>query len=593
MQLIVLNQRDEYVRHIRAINTVRKGEHEGFDVLEFGTDFRGLEKDYRILAQMPTLEWQEFIVRSLEEKAVGVIVSCENSFNETYGDYIQEREPTTNADGSLDVVLEYTRWTRSKTMDYETPVTKMNFYRCSVREAVSIIQETFNVVARTSVTISGNSIVSRNVWFENPAGRNLGYRYESGRNATDIVRTVEEDSVISCLYGYGKGLYYPETGGYSRAIDFSSINDGKAYVEDVNVTAHYGRQVFGKVEFPDVEDVETLYLLTLAELANRNTPKVTYTGKMVDLKLGDSIELGEQVTVIDEDLDIRIVAQVLQKEEYLDREEDNVITIGNAKREYADVNRNKSISDIKKLLYSDPTRGGLSSTIAYQIENTLSAWNEKINDGMMSGHITALPGGLLFEDVNSAMHVGAQGIRIASTKNADGTWKWRTFGTGEGLGAELVTGDQFIAGTILARIANLEYIQASDIRVTGGITLTGKLESIADDIENIELTPGPKGEDAITVHIDSVNGNIFKNSSIATTLVVSVISGDKWIQNNADLIREYGEDAFLQWSEKVFGSLVYENVPLSDSRISDNGFIFTISPNDIETKSTFKCDLYF
>lgn len=105
------------------------------------------------------------------------------------------------------------------------------------------------------------------------------------------------------------------------------------------------------------------------------------------------------------------------------------------------------------------------------------------------------------------------------------------------------------------------------------------------------LIKGDDGEDAITLHIESVNGNIFKNSSVSTVLVASIISGEDWIQNSADLRTKYGPESYLKWREKKMGETEFSDISKTDDRISDNGFIFTISPEDITTKSTFKCDL--
>lgn len=105
------------------------------------------------------------------------------------------------------------------------------------------------------------------------------------------------------------------------------------------------------------------------------------------------------------------------------------------------------------------------------------------------------------------------------------------------------------------------------------------------------LLQGKDGEDAITLHLESVNGNIFKNSAVATVLVASIIAGEDWIQNSTELKAKYGTNSYLMWREKKMGEVEYTDIPRSDSRISDDGFIFTVNPIDINTKSTFKCDL--
>ena len=139
--------------------------------------------------------------------------------------------------------------------------------------------------------------------------------------------------------------------------------------------------------------------------------------------------------------------------------------------------------------------------------------------------------------------------------------------------------------------STLTTMQSDIVQNAEGITSRVSKTEILTDPEIQEALKGDDGEDAVTVHIDSVSGNIFKNSSIATTLVVSIIKGEDWIQNSIDLKKMYGNTAYIQWREKKFGTLAYVDLLNSDSRLSDNGFLLTISANDIETKSTFKCDL--
>lgn len=118
---------------------------------------------------------------------------------------------------------------------------------------------------------------------------------------------------------------------------------------------------------------------------------------------------------------------------------------------------------------------------------------------------------------------------------------------------------------------------------TPPVCVTGHKGDAGDD--------GTDGKDAITLHIDSVNGNIFKNSSVATILVVSVIAGVDWIQNSTELKVKFGNGSYIKWREKKLGQVEFIDIPRADSRISDDGFMLAITPADINTKSTFKCEL--
>lgn len=102
---------------------------------------------------------------------------------------------------------------------------------------------------------------------------------------------------------------------------------------------------------------------------------------------------------------------------------------------------------------------------------------------------------------------------------------------------------------------------------------------------------GAKGDDAITLYIESSNGNTFKNSDIATILTVHIYVGAERIESAEQLEKRFGKSAYLQWSVKKLGEKEFSPIELDDSRLNDKGFIFTISPRDINKKAVFNCEL--
>ena len=102
---------------------------------------------------------------------------------------------------------------------------------------------------------------------------------------------------------------------------------------------------------------------------------------------------------------------------------------------------------------------------------------------------------------------------------------------------------------------------------------------------------GAKGDDAITLYIESSNGNTFKNSDIATILTVHIYVGAERIESAEQLEKRFGKNAYLQWHVKKFGEKEFSPIDIEDTRINDKGFIFTISPRDINKKAVFNCEL--
>lgn len=102
---------------------------------------------------------------------------------------------------------------------------------------------------------------------------------------------------------------------------------------------------------------------------------------------------------------------------------------------------------------------------------------------------------------------------------------------------------------------------------------------------------GAKGEDSILLCIESSNGTTFKNSDVATIFTVSIYVGGVVIDNSSKLREMFGDNAYLQWLIKRHGETEFSKIPLDDSRLNDNGFMFTISAKDIKFKAVFNCEL--
>lgn len=104
---------------------------------------------------------------------------------------------------------------------------------------------------------------------------------------------------------------------------------------------------------------------------------------------------------------------------------------------------------------------------------------------------------------------------------------------------------------------------------------------------------GDKGEDAIVLQILSSAGNLFKNSTIATTLTVTIIVAGKMITSSSEMYEVFGKDASLQWEQKLYLEDEFKPLSSSDNRLSDNGFILTLTPQDVNTQTVFNCKLIY
>lgn len=115
----------------------------------------------------------------------------------------------------------------------------------------------------------------------------------------------------------------------------------------------------------------------------------------------------------------------------------------------------------------------------------------------------------------------------------------------------------------------------------------GKVNSLEERANSGEFN----GEDAVTLRIESSRGTVFKNDSVSTVLSVVVYRGGDRITNSAGLASAFGSGAYLQWKWQRLDDETFGVISSGDTRFGDNGFKFTLSPEDVDTKITFMCEL--
>lgn len=102
---------------------------------------------------------------------------------------------------------------------------------------------------------------------------------------------------------------------------------------------------------------------------------------------------------------------------------------------------------------------------------------------------------------------------------------------------------------------------------------------------------GGKGEDAALLRIDSSRGTVFKNNDVSTVLSVTIFYGSQQITDSDTLKETFGVHARLEWKWQKIGEETYNTILSTDNRINNDGFAFVLSPEDVNTKVTFICEL--
>lgn len=461
------------IKHPEEIN--------GENVLEITTfDNQEIKKGYRIVYKDIYGYWHEFIIKGIEEiredKGIEKQLFCESSIYETLGDFIEDKRPEGPASHALSVALEPTRWEVGQVDDLGT--NKTNFYRCSAKEAIVKVAETWKGEIRTRVIVSGNRITRRYVDLLHRRGNDLGKRFTYTKDLESIAKTIHRGDVITALYGYGKGEEIEDeegeaTGGFGRRIDFAEVNNGIPYVVNEEARQIWGRNnndgtkshVFDKVEFDDCEDKEELLQLTKDKLKELSQPLITYEAKVIDLKAfgfeHEEVELGDTVVVVDKEFEpeLRVKARVVKITRDLLEPENNEIVLGNFTKNIVDSwnEQEKYINNFRGKQGVWDRSGIINSdgTIkASYLQDLIDELNKDMNSQGGYVYISEDGEGLttynkpIDQNPTMAIQLKGGGFRIANSKLPNGEWNWRTFGTGDGFVADYITGGILDAGLI-------------------------------------------------------------------------------------------------------------------------------------------------
>jgi hypothetical protein len=84
---------------------------------------------------------------------------------------------------------------------------------------------------------------------------------------------------------------------------------------------------------------------------------------------------------------------------------------------------------------------------------------------------------------------------------------------------------------------------------------------------------------------------MFKKDNVSTVLSVIIYRGFDRITDMTTLRQKMGNNVSLQWKYKRPEDQDYSSILPTDSRLSQDGFLFTLSPQDVDTQITFICEL--
>ena len=476
MRVDVYSRHDAYVGTIGArqlLSFIWTDCLNGEDTVDITTTYP-LKEGYRLVWQDLNGEPHEHVCQDPKgASAAGLPIYSDTALNsicELFGDYIEDKRPYGYSfQRALEVCLEPTRWEVGTVDQPGTVSDGLTFYHTDCRSALNSILECGGEL-QTSITVGADGVTHRRVSILKHRGEANGHRrFSYGKDINSITRTEHWGAITAC-YGYGKGVE-TDAGGYGRKLTFGEINNGKDYVEDAEALKLYGRpdgkgglkHVFGKYENSSCEDAQQLKDETQDYLGQHKTPGVTYEADVVDLvamgRPWEGVGVGDDTQMVDSSFEptlrcqgrvTKLVIDILAKTQK--------VTLGNVTESIADILQQQQ-QQITHLQNQSGSWDAVAGTTPAFLQQLIDSLNEQFNLNGMSYMHLSFENGFIFSSVpldedgrptatgGTAMQLCSLGFRIAAGTKADGSYDWRTFGTGAGFVADWIT-----TGTLLANL---------------------------------------------------------------------------------------------------------------------------------------------
>lgn len=473
---------DVYSRHDAYVGTIGARQLLGFvwtdclngeDTVDITTTFP-LKEGYRLVWQDLNGVPHEHVCQDPQgASAAGLPIYSDTALNsicELFGDYIEDKRPYGYSfQRALEVCLEPTRWDVGTVDQPGTVSSGLTFYHTDCRTALNDILACGGEL-ETSVTVGANGVTVRSVSILKHRGEANGHRrFSYGKDINGIKRTEHWGAITAC-YGYGKGVE-TDTGGYGRKLTFGDINGGLDYVADQTALETYGRpdgkggfaHVFGKYENSSCEDAGQLKSETQAYLDEHKIPGVTYEVDVVDLvamgRTWEGVGVGDDSQLVDGSFEPTLRCQGRVTKQVIDMlGKTRKVTLGNVTESIADILQQQQ-QQIANLQNQSGSWDAVASTTPAFLQQLIDSLNEQFNVNGMSYMHLSYQNGFIFSSVpldedgqptatgGTAMQLCSLGFRIADGTKADGSYDWRTFGTGAGFVADWIT-----TGTLLANL---------------------------------------------------------------------------------------------------------------------------------------------
>ena len=440
-------------------------------------------------------------------------VTCINSINETWDDYIEDKRPSGSVAVALASILAGTRWEVG--VCDQPGSASHTFYHIKVREGLSDLLKTWGGELETVIETDGVQVTHRYVRVVATRGNQQSpKRFTWTKDLISIKRKTGSANPKTRVYGYGKGVE-TDGGGYGRRLTFGDINGGKDYVEDVNATEIWGHPDGSGGIAPAVdvyvneqcEDAAQLLAETNDYLEQAKTPTVSYEANVIDLfafgRDWESVAVGDCVAIIDKgfsDAGIRLKGRVSKLSRNLVTG-DATVTFGNLTDDLADIFQSMA-QQLKSGSNQRANYDAAAGTSVSWLNQLMAALNKAFN-AVGTYKVETFELGVIYSNVPLdsatsvplkatsgmwAVNINGMGIRLAASLTSDGQWNWRTFITGAQVSADCINAgtmraDRIRAGLLTDEVGkNFWDMTTGEFSLSAGTTVDNKQIATADTV---------------------------------------------------------------------------------------------------------------
>lgn len=281
---------------------------------------------------------------------------------------------------------------------------------------------------------------------------------------------------------------------------------------------------------------EFLYKDALDMMEQMSKPKVTYSVSRTSLStvLGvdpDDLKINMRVRIYDPELGVNDMVYISSVTRVLDDPKKDAVTISNEDitltgSSLAEImSRLTDLADMlnqKNSLYSRAAALSPNGTLlTNKLEGRLNVMANQLSS-TSSGWYTDERGNIIFEsaDGTGAMMLCGQGFMIAYGKKDDGTWNWRTCGTGKGLVADEITTGYLSADRIEAGSITVEHLMAGENGVGATIDLSqnGTLTMAVQNNVNAVKVEMDATVGALRNTVQNINNEVLSVTERTTTV---------------------------------------------------------------------------